>query len=114
MIVANPSLALAVVGLSVVLIAPAEELLFRAAIRGRLRSAFGTVPAVVGASTLFGALHLLNVSGSLLGAVLAAGVIGVVSLLQGDAYERTDNVAVPVLIHGLYNLTLMTFAYLQL
>lgn len=108
---ANPTLMLVVGVLSVVLFAPAEELLFRGAIQGRLREAFGSRWAVVGASTLFGAWHLLNFSGSLLGTVLAAAVLGAVSLLWGYAYERTDNLAVPVLTHGLYNLTFMLLAY---
>ncbi|EMA38185.1 CPBP family intramembrane glutamic endopeptidase [Halococcus hamelinensis] len=108
---ADPTLMLVVGVLSVVLFAPAEELLFRGAIQGRLREAFGSRWAVVGASTLFGAWHLLNFAGSLLGTILAAAVLGVVSLLWGYAYERTDNLAVPILIHGLYNLTFLLVSY---
>lgn len=113
-IMSNPSLALVVGVLSVVLIAPAEELLFRGAIQGRLGQAFGRWGTIGGASTLFGAWHLLNFTGSVIGAVLAAAVIGAVSLLWGYAYERTGNFAVPVLTHGLYNLTLMLVAYASL
>jgi len=108
---ADPTLMLVVGVLSVVLFAPAEELLFRGAIQGRLREVFGSRWAVVGASTLFGVWHLLNFAGSVLGTVLAAAVLGVVSLLWGYAYERTDNLAVPILTHGLYNLTFMLLAY---
>ena len=111
---ADPTLMLVVGVLSVVLFAPAEELLFRGAIQGRLQEVFGSRWAVVGASTLFGAWHLLNFSGSLLGTVLAAAVLGVVSLLWGYMYERTDNLAVPILTHGLYNLTFMLLSYVSL
>lgn len=113
-IVANPELALVVGGLSVVLIAPAEELLFRGAIQGRLGQVFGPAGAIGGASTLFAAWHLLNFQGSVIGILLTAATIGAVSLLWGYAYERTDNFAVPVLTHGFYNLTLLLITYAQL
>lgn len=113
-IAAQPELALVMLVLSIVLIAPAEELLFRGAIQGRLRQSFGRWPSIVGASGLFGAMHLLNFQGSLLTAVLGAAVIGAVSLLWGYARERTGNVAVPILIHGLYNALLMGYSYLSL
>lgn len=110
-IMANPDLALVVGALSVVLIAPAEELLFRGAIQGRLREAFGPAGAVGGASALFAVWHVFNFSGSLLGAAITVATIGAVSLLWGYAYERTGNFVVPVLTHGLYNLTLMLLSY---
>lgn len=113
-IVAEPVLALALIALSIALIAPAEELLFRAAIQGRLRQSFGRWPAIAGASLLFGAMHLLNFQGSLLGAVLGAAVVGAVSLLWGYVRERTGNVAVPMLVHGLYNAVLLGYSYLML
>ncbi|WP_435115219.1 CPBP family intramembrane glutamic endopeptidase [Halolamina sp. C58] len=114
MVSATPALALWIGVASVLLIAPAEELLFRGAVQGRLGEQFGTWPAVAGASTLFAGWHLLNFDGTALGTLLAAGVVGAVSLLWGYAYERTENFAVPVLTHGLYNLTLMAIAYAQL
>jgi membrane protease YdiL (CAAX protease family) len=114
MVAGNPSLALTIGVASVVLIAPAEELLFRGAVQGRLRERFGAWPAITGASTLFAGWHLLNFGGSAIGTILAAGVIGVVSLLWGYTYERTGNVAVPVLTHGLYNLTLMVISFAEL
>lgn len=110
----DPSIALVFGALSVVLIAPAEELFFRGAIQGRLRDDFDAVPSILGASLVFGAYHLANFSGSVLGAVLGALVIGGISLLWGYAYERTGNVAVPILVHGLYNLTLLLVAYVRL
>jgi len=114
MVSATPSLALWIGVTSVFLIAPAEELLFRGAVQGRLGERFGTWPSVAGASTLFAGWHLLNFDGTALGTLLAAGVVGAVSLLWGYAYERTGNFAVPVLTHGLYNLTLMGITYGQL
>lgn len=53
-------------GLAVVLgavVAPIEELLFRGAIQGRLRRAFGPTGAIVGASARFACVHVLNFTG---------------------------------------------------
>ena len=50
--------------LSIVLVAPAEEYLFRGVIQGRLRQSFGSVGAVLGSSLLFGMIHLPNYTGS--------------------------------------------------
>lgn len=108
----NPTTLLYLAALSLVLIAPAEELLFRGAIQGRLRRAAGPLGAIVGASATFGLLHLFNFTGALGGALAAAAVVGAASLVWGYVYERTDNLLVPILGHGLYNATLMSVAYL--
>lgn len=110
----NTVLLLYLAVLSVVLIAPAEELLFRGAIQGRLRGALGAVGGIVGASALFGLMHLLNFTGPLAGGLAAAAVVGAASVVWGYIYERTGNLAVPVLAHGLYNATLMGVGYLAL
>lgn len=111
---ADPRFFLGLAVLSLFVVAPAEELVFRGAIFGRLGRTFAPVAAVVGSSTVFGLLHVLNFTGGLAGAFAAAAVIGVVSLIWGFAYERTGNLAVPMLIHGLYNATLMAVAFLAL
>lgn len=84
--------------------APAEELLFRGIVQGRLRVAFGPVPAVAAAAVLFGLLHAafgllqglppIEVFGWGLGAT-------VFGFFVGAAYERTDNLLVPAAIHVL-------------
>jgi hypothetical protein len=107
----NPMLFLALAVLSVFLIAPAEELLFRGVIQGRLRQTFGPLTSILGASTLFGLMHVLNFTGSVLESVAAAAVIGIVSLLWGYLYERTRNLLVPILVHGVYNAILLTLSY---
>ncbi len=111
---ADPRFFLGLAVLSLFVVAPAEELVFRGAILGRLGKTFAPIGAIVGSSAIFGLLHVLNFTGGLVGAFAAAAVIGIVSLLWGFAYERTGNLAVPMLIHGLYNATLMTVAYLAL
>lgn len=59
----NPTYLLGLAALSVVLVVPIEEFLFRGVIQGRLRELFGPLPAIAGSSLLFGSMHLANYSG---------------------------------------------------
>lgn len=78
-----------------VVMAPAEELLYRGAIHGRLREGFDVVPRVVVGALLFGVPHLFF-SGGLPSFV----VTSVTGLGLATAYERTDNLVVPIGMHG--------------
>ncbi|MFW5952805.1 MAG: CPBP family intramembrane glutamic endopeptidase [Candidatus Natronoplasma sp.] len=97
--------------LSVVLIAPAEELLFRGAVQGRLRSRYGPFPAITVASLLFGSFHLFNYTGDVLSIVMTTSLIVVLGGILGGLYERTQNLAVPILIHAIYNFILLAPSY---
>lgn len=82
---------------------PVEEYLFRGVIQGRLREATGPFLAIAGSSILFALLYLPTYVGTtghpifvlMLGAIL------------GAAYERTQNLFVPLLIHVGYGLFLL-------
>ena len=111
---ATPALLLVLAVVSVLLVAPAEELLFRGAIQGRLRRSFGPVASVVGASALFASVHLVNYTGPLPGVLGFVAVVGAVSLVLGWLYEHTGNLAAPVLAHGLYNAVLFLAGYVVL
>lgn len=108
----DPSVALGLAALSIVLVAPAEELLFRGAIQGRLRRSFGPVAAIAGASLIFGSIHLVNFGGSVVGALVGAVTITVGGVVFGTVYERTRNLVVPVLAHGAYNTVLLVTTFL--
>jgi membrane protease YdiL (CAAX protease family) len=108
---AMPVLFLALAALSVLAIGPAEELLFRGAVQGRLRETVGPVGAVLGAGALFASVHAFAVVGTLGATLTTVAVIFVLSLVLGVAYERTRNIVVPALLHGLYNATLFVAAY---
>lgn len=97
-----------------ILVAPVEEFLFRGVIQGRLRGRFGPVAAIAGSSLLFGALHLSNYTGSILPIVSGALLITTVGAVFGALYERTGNLAVPVLVHAIYNVILLTISYVAL
>ena len=104
---------LVLIPLSVLVIAPTEELLFRGVVQGRLRGAFGPGAAILLASLLFGAIHFLNFGGPLPARLAPTLTIAAVSLLFGYAYERTGNLLVPVVMHGGYNAALLAVTYLS-
>lgn len=110
----TPAFLLVAAVLSILLVGPAEELLFRGAIQGRLRESFGPAGAILGASVLFGSIHLVAVVGTIGQSLVSVALITTVSLVLGYVYERTRNVVVPALVHGFYNATLLTVTYLSL
>jgi hypothetical protein len=93
---------------------PAEELLFRGAVQGRLRRAFGPAAAVLLASIPFAAIHIFAVVGTLGAGLVSVGIIFLIALVLGAIYEYTGNVVVPALAHGVYNAVLFVGAYLFL
>ncbi|WP_436924306.1 CPBP family intramembrane glutamic endopeptidase [Halosimplex amylolyticum] len=112
--ITDPTLLLWLGALSVVLVAPAEEFLFRGVVQGTLREAFGPVAAVAGASLLFGSLHLANYTGAASAVVAGALLIATTGAVLGAVYELTDNLAVPIAAHAVYNVVLFVLAYLTI
>jgi len=110
----NPAILLILAVLSVVLVAPSEELLFRGAIQGRLRERFGPYFSIITASLLFGSLHLLNFTGSVLPTLMSAFIIVVIGGILGWLYEETKNIAVPITVHAIYNFILLIPSYFAL
>lgn len=107
----NPTLFLYLIGVTLLFTAPAEELLFRGLVQGLFRRAYGVIPGVVVASAVFGVVHWVALSGS--GSrVTYIAVAAALGLVLGAVYEKTENLAVPVIIHGVYNAVLFYAAYL--
>jgi len=110
----DPTLVLLLVPLSILLIGPGEELLFRGLVQGRLRQTFGPAIAIGLATFVFAIIHYPSLSGSATGQLIYVAIISVPGLIFGVAYEYTDNLVVPALIHGLYNATLFALLYVAL
>jgi uncharacterized protein len=108
----DPLILLWLAFLSMVVIAPAEEYLFRGVIQGRLRNTFTPAGAILGASLLFGSMHLGNWVGSLGAIVGSALLITSIGVIMGVIYERTNNLVVPIIAHAVYNFFLFTAGYL--
>jgi membrane protease YdiL (CAAX protease family) len=110
----DPAVMLGIGALSILVVAPAEEFLFRGVIQGRLRTAFGPVGAIAGASLLFGSLHLTNYTGATAAVVAGAAVIVGTGSVFGVLYERTGTLTVPIIAHAAYNVVLSVLAYASL
>lgn len=110
----NPEVLLLLIPGAIVLNGPGEELLFRGVVQGRLREVFSAAPAIGIASVLFAGLHWVALTGgSPAGNVAALGILLVPAIVLGAAYEFTENIVVPSLIHGLYNATLFSILYVS-
>jgi len=97
----NPILFLVLLPITLLFVAPGEELVFRGVVQGKFRAAYGPLPAVLIASLLFGISH----SGALVGSgqVTYLAVATVLGLILGAIYEHTQNIVVPVGIHAAWN-----------
>ena len=109
----DPRVFLVLVVLAFVLIGPGEELLFRGVVQNRLRETFSAPVAIVLATAIFAAVHWSSLAGPVSGRALTVTMLFVPGLVFGITYEATDNIVVPSLIHGAYNATLFTLAYLS-
>jgi len=112
----QPEVALAAIPVMILIVGPAEELLFRGVIQTTLTEEFSTPVAILLASAAFAPAHIVAYLGSGASAVAIAvsiSVLFVPSLVFGAVYEYTDNLVVPALTHGLYNATLFAVQYLD-
>ena len=108
---ANPEVILYLIPVTVFVVAPGEELLFRGVVQGLLRRSLGVVPAIAGASLLFGGIHVFSISsGDAWTYVLVATALGAV---LGTIYEYTENLVVPIVVHAVWNAALFTLTYYQ-
>jgi membrane protease YdiL (CAAX protease family) len=106
----NPVLFLYMIPVTIFLVAPAEEALFRGVVQGLFRRAYGVIPAVLVASVLFGVAHWLALTGG--GRLTYIAVAAVLGLVLGTVYELSENLLVPVAIHGAWNAFLFGSQYL--
>lgn len=106
----NPELFLYMIPITMLLVAPGEELVFRGIVQGWLRRAYGVVPGIVLASLLFGAVHVVALEGP--GAIVYVTVAAALGLVLGAIYEYTENLLVPIVVHGIWNAFLFSVQYL--
>lgn len=95
----------ALVGLSLALVGPVEELAFRGFIQRGFENSFGKTGGLLIASILFGLLHGLN-------SLRAIIPVSVISLVLGYVWQKTDgNTAASAWMHGVYDGIIITIAY---
>lgn len=101
----SPTLIATMVLLATVIAPVTEELLFRAGLFRYARKRFPRWVALTVPSLLFAALH----------ANLASfAPLFVLGLIFSLAYERTGNIAVPIIAHGLFNLNTIAMIFAKL
>jgi membrane protease YdiL (CAAX protease family) len=111
---ANPAILPPLVLVSLVAIAPGEELLARNGVQKYLDGAYSHYAAVVAASLVFTGSHILAYAGvgAPPGAVLVTLTrLFLVSLVLGVAYARTNDLFAPVVVHGVYDAVQFALAY---
>jgi membrane protease YdiL (CAAX protease family) len=112
---ANPVFLLALVPLSFLAIGLGEELVFRNVVQKYLYDAFSRRSAVVMASLAFGAVHFRQYAAPNPVATLSTlCIVFSLSLVLGWLYHRTENLLVPVFVHGAFNAIQFAALYLRL
>lgn len=96
---------------SLVLVGPIEELLFRGVVQGVLRRSFGVRAGIVVASALFGLVHWIAVSGGPTQKFAYVAIAATLGIVLGVLYERTETIVAPGLAHGVYNSVLFAIQY---
>jgi membrane protease YdiL (CAAX protease family) len=110
----NPTRALYFVALACLVIAPAEELAYRNVVQKYLYEWFTKRSAVVLGAAVFAAVHFSQYQdANPLATLTTLVVIFLLSLLLGYVYYRTENLLVPILIHGAFNALQFLAVYLQ-
>lgn len=108
----NPLYYILLAGISIVVIAPAEELLFRGVIQKRLTEAFSEPGAILVASTIFSLPHYQAlVVGE--GRITTLITIFALGCILGVSYSRTENLTVPILMHGVFNAFVFSITYVE-
>lgn len=103
---ANPVIALVFLPLSIFVVGPAEEFLYRGIIQTRLRELFDAGIAIAVAAIIFAVVHFpayldpSNVPGTVVTVFVILLPLGAI---LGFVYERTETLVVPALAHGCYN-----------
>jgi membrane protease YdiL (CAAX protease family) len=95
----------ALIGMSLALVGPAEELAFRGFVQRGFENSFGETVGLVFASVLFGLLHGLNSLRSIL-------PVTVVSLFLGYVWQKSGgNTVASAWMHGLYDAITIAIAF---
>ncbi|WP_138004506.1 CPBP family intramembrane glutamic endopeptidase [Halalkalirubrum salinum] len=107
----NPEYFFGMIIISLLLVGPAEELLFRGVLQARLRESWGAWPAIVLATIVFGAIHLPAIIGEPTQQYATLVVIALLGLVLGYLYERTRTIWVPAIVHGANNAVIFAIQY---
>lgn len=107
------ALLLFLVPVFLLVVGPAEELLFRGVVQKYLREVVSAPTAILGAGLLFGTIHVFAlVQSTGLGTVVSVATITLVGFAFGWLYEWTGSLPAAMLAHGAYNALIAASALL--
>jgi len=106
----HPELFLYLIPVTILFVAPAEELVFRGIVQGLLRRAYGTALGVVLTAAVFGVVHWAALGGTgSRGATIV--VIVTLGLVLGTVYELSESVLVSAAVHAAWNVVIFAWEY---
>jgi membrane protease YdiL (CAAX protease family) len=109
----SPELLLVLLPLSILIVGPGEELLYRNIIQKSLYESFSKPAAILVASVIFSGVHYFSyVSGnSPFEVVVTLLIVFILSLVLGGVYAWTENIVIPAVIHGGFNAVVFFAVY---
>lgn len=111
----SPQFLLVMIPIAILVIGPAEEIVYRGLIQKSLYSKFSDNAAVVLTSAIFAVVHFpAYLTSTFSNAAITVSTVFVLSLVLGKIYAETENLVVPSLSHGLYNAALFGLLYIEL
>jgi len=111
----DPRFLLIMMGLSLLIIGPSEEFIFRNLVQKRMYDSFSKVSSVIMSSVLFALVHYpAYASGPISEVVLSLVTVFSISITLGGIYAWTEDLVIVSLIHGMYNASIFGQWYLSL
>jgi membrane protease YdiL (CAAX protease family) len=108
----DPTFYLYMIPVMVLFVGPIEEFIFRGVIQDTFTEKINFKIGLIVASSLFGLIHLTSVMGATYEAMLYVISSGILGIMLGYYYQKTRNIVVPMVAHGVYNSILMLILYL--
>jgi membrane protease YdiL (CAAX protease family) len=105
----QPIYFLYLVPVTILLVGPTEELIFRGILQGLFREPYGSAVAVAAASAVFAAVHVSSYTGD--GLLATLSVVLLLGGVLGVLYEKSGTLVVPAAVHGLFNTLQFVAAY---
>tara|TARA_Y100000590_G_scaffold456859_1_gene608280 strand:+ start:37 stop:837 length:801 start_codon:yes stop_codon:yes gene_type:complete len=115
----SPELILLLIPISLLLVGPLEELLYRNIIQKSLYSSFSPIGSIFISSIIFSAVHISAYAGDSLfqnplPALNALAVIFILSVIIGIVYYQTKNIVTAALLHGIYDSIIFAVFYINI
>jgi membrane protease YdiL (CAAX protease family) len=111
---ADPVFFLVLLVLSVVVIAPGEELIWRNIIQRTMYPLIGKPLSIVVASVSFAAIHIpAYIGGNPSSVVSSLVVVFILSVVFGSVYAYTENLTIPIATHAVYNMIIYFSLFAQ-